>query len=393
MSLARGNSDPETNMFAKTELVGLLASEHADERTDARRRLGITEEDELLPFLTDCLTLYNESLRSAAARVLTLMGDESVLLHFVDALEDRDFHVRYKAGKAILAFDDPRPLIRHIQSYNRERNEDDRSARIDSIQALERLGDERAVPFLIGALYDPDRNVRTAAADALGTMGSERAVSALLWSLEQNYSARVVFAAGRALRRIGGEQAFQGLTERLPFLEAEPWMSAVMALGEIGDERAIPHIVSTLFNKPYGSMREAGLALKKLDDGDLVAELLSDLEDADDQKRECAALALGVMGDSRALDPLARALKDSDCYVVEAAARALGLLGDERAFQPLADSLSHGDYDVRSAAVHALERLGDRRATAALERFIDDKENEWLHWHVGQVIRRLRESD
>ncbi len=393
MKLKWGNSDPETNMFAKTELIELLVNEDPETRRDVMRRLCIAGEDELLTFLRDCLTHHYEELRSAAGRVLAHLGDDTVLFHFVNSLEEPDFRMRYKAEKAILAFEDSRPLVRHIRSYIREGGERGRPIRIASIEALEELGDERAVPFLIGALCDPDRNVREAAADTLGTFGSERAVPALLGSLEENYSARVVFAAGRSLGRIGGEQSIRGLSERLPFLDTEPWMSAVMALGEIGDKGAIPHIVESLPDRPSGATRAAGRALKALDDGDLVTGLLSDLESADNRKRECAALALGLLQELRALDPLARALNDSDGYVAEAAAKALGWLGDERAFQPLADALSHSDYEVRSAAVDSLDRLGDSRAVSALERFIDDKENEWLRWRAGQVLRRLRESE
>ena len=113
------------------------------------------EENELLPFLTDCVTHHYEELRSAAARVLTHLGDDTVLYHFVDALEEPDFQVRYEAEKALLAFDDSNPLIHHIQSYIRGGGERGRPIRIASIEALEELGDERAVTFLIGALYDP----------------------------------------------------------------------------------------------------------------------------------------------------------------------------------------------------------------------------------------------
>ncbi|MDE2715785.1 MAG: HEAT repeat domain-containing protein [Chloroflexota bacterium] len=393
MKLIWGDPDPETNMFAKLELVELLTSEDPETRRDVMCRLGISGEGELLPFLRNCLTHQYKELRSATGRVLAHLGDDTVLFHFVDALEEPDFRVRYEAEKAILAFDDSNPLVRHMQSYIRERGERGRPMRIASIEGLEELGDERAVPFLIGALSDADRNVREAAADALGTFGSERAVPALLGSLEENYSARVVFAAGRALGRIGGEQSLRGLMERLSYLDTEPWMSAVMVLGEIGDGRAIEYIVETLPDKPHGAMRGAERALKALGDGDLVTRLLSALEGADNQKRECAALALGLLGDLRALDLLARALNDSDGYIAEAAAKALGWLGDGGAFQPLADALSHSDYEVRGAAVDALERLGDIRAIEVLERFIDDKENDWLRWRVGQVLKRLRESE
>ena len=146
MRLIWGNSDPMTDMFAKTELVNALASDDAGDRTEAIRRLQVTGEDELTPFLADCLTHYYEELRRTAARVLTHLGDDSVLLGFVEALQNPDFRVRYDAAKAILAFDDPRPLVRHIQHHLGLPWDTGLATRIEAIEALGRLGDERRSP-------------------------------------------------------------------------------------------------------------------------------------------------------------------------------------------------------------------------------------------------------
>ena len=59
-----------TNIFAKTGLVNALASDDAGDRTEAMRRLQITDEDILIPFLADCLTHHYEDLRRAAARCI-----------------------------------------------------------------------------------------------------------------------------------------------------------------------------------------------------------------------------------------------------------------------------------------------------------------------------------
>ena len=154
-----GNSDLETNIYAKTELVELLASEDPEMRTEAMERLGIAGEAELLPFLSDCLAGSNDRLRSAASRVLTDLGDDSALLRFIDDLASSDRSVRYNAHQAILSFDDPRSLIQHMQRYLRNDGLEKSGERRDAIGALDELGDERTVPFLIGALYDPERNV------------------------------------------------------------------------------------------------------------------------------------------------------------------------------------------------------------------------------------------
>lgn len=193
MRLVWGNSDPETNIFAKTELVGLLSSEDPETRREAMRRLGIAGEDELLPFLSGCFAHSNNRLRSAAARVLADMGDDSVLFSFIDALASADHSVRFDAERAILAFDDPGPLMQHFMC---NQGEEKRGERMDAIEALGELGDERAVPFLIGALYDGERKVRALAARVLGKLGDDRAVPALLRRLTGDWDRGVQMSAG-----------------------------------------------------------------------------------------------------------------------------------------------------------------------------------------------------
>ena len=101
MRLIWGCYDPKEDLFAKIELVSLLASEDAEARAEAMRRLEIAGEDELLPFLMNCLTLNHGRLRSAAARVLAWMRDDSVLLHLIDALADTNVRTNtYSVGAA-----------------------------------------------------------------------------------------------------------------------------------------------------------------------------------------------------------------------------------------------------------------------------------------------------
>ena len=384
MKLIWGNFDPQTNMFAKTELVELLVSEDPETRTDAMRRLGIAGEDELLSFLSDCLAASYDKLRLAAARVLKDMGDDSVLFRFIDDFEASDSGGRFDAELAILAFDDPRPLIQHMQHFMRNQGEEKRGERMDAIEALGELGDERAVPFLIGALYDGERNVRAEAASVLGRLGSERAVPALLGRLTGDWARRVKLSAGFALGDIGGEEALEGLLQKLPYLSSDAWLAAVDALGRIEDRRAILQLLRSLPMYRNMDIRSAELTLQKLDDGSLVTRLIDDLENGDDKERQCAALGLSLLGDSRAIEPLMKALKDSHIFVAAAAAYSLGELGGDRALQALIEALAHDNQYVRSAVVKSLDRMGDTRAIGALEKLIEDAQG---------ALERLRRQE
>lgn len=210
MRLIWENYDPRKNMFAKTELVGLLASEDVEARKYAMRELEITSEEDLLPFLADCLMHYYSALQSAAADVLVHMGDQRVLFHFIHALASDDMQTRYKAAEAILAFDDAPPLIRHMQRYLRRRDGEESKA---SIEALGELGDERAIPCLIEALDVGDDDIRAAAAKALTRFRIGRFNVFPPEMLRRSWRVRNVNPAGQDLRRIAVIDRPDGLKE------------------------------------------------------------------------------------------------------------------------------------------------------------------------------------
>ena len=146
MRLLWGEYDPRTDMWARVELVRYLASEDPETRAEAMRRLEIAAEDEILPYLQDCLTHRHYLLRSAAADVLVQMGDDSVLHHFIDALADRAPNVRQMAGWAILEFDDSPPLVRHMQRLLRRQDCDESLVNIDSLEELANSGTSAPFP-------------------------------------------------------------------------------------------------------------------------------------------------------------------------------------------------------------------------------------------------------
>ena len=211
MRLLWGDYDPKTDIYAKIELVEFLASEDLGVMTEAMRRLEIAVEDELLPFLRDCLTHNDNRLRTAAARVLVRIGDDSVLRHFIVNLADPASHVRQKAEWAILAFDDSPPLVRHIQRLLRRQYCDESLVNIDSIEELARLGDERVIPCLIEALHvGMSDEVIAAAVKALGRFGIECDEDTHIESLGEEWRRRSRNLSGPALTPIYGDSGISG---------------------------------------------------------------------------------------------------------------------------------------------------------------------------------------
>lgn len=211
MRLLWGDHDPRNDMWARVELVRYLSSEGPELRTEAMRRLEIRGEDEILPYLKECLTHNDYRLMSAAADVLVRMGDDSVLHHFIDALAAPAYQERQRGQWAILEFDDSPPLVRHMQRLLRRQYRDESLVNIDSFEELADLGDERAIPCLIEAFSAAmSDEVIAAATRALGRFGIECDEDTPIEPLRQEWRRRSRNLSGPALTPIYGDGAAQG---------------------------------------------------------------------------------------------------------------------------------------------------------------------------------------
>ena len=273
MTLLWGDYDPKTHIWVRIELVRVLSSDDDEDREQAMRRLGIVGEDELLPYLADCLTHYNNHLRSAAAGVLVRMGDDSVLCHFIDALADPAFDVRQKAEWAILAFDDYPPLVRHMQRCLRRRFRDESLVNIDSMEALEELGDARAIPCLIDALDVGSDEVLAAAAKALGRFGIECDEATPIESLREQWRLISGNLSGSALGPIYGDNGPQRQKGEKPSLMNDDNTVSVKLedLCEIGE--AVSTMMHDLDN---GKLNYLAIEIRKIHE--VVEKWVSDKE-------------------------------------------------------------------------------------------------------------------
>jgi HEAT repeat protein len=121
-------------------------------------------------------------------------------------------------------------------------NEKDRAVRINLINGLGRLGNDDALPFLLGLLKDRDQLIRTEAALALSRFNSEAAYNELLNGLAQkaakdDYLIRQYTA--EALGKMADRRSMQPLITALKDTNAFVRAAAATALGELGDKRAV----------------------------------------------------------------------------------------------------------------------------------------------------------
>ena len=330
--------------------------------------------------------------------------------------------VRREAAEALGKIGDARAIEPLIAALKAEHKNDYRT-RLNMIDVLGDLGDSRAIPALLELAADDTDDQRVWAAYSLAKLGERRAIPFLLSALEHRYNRELVL---RGLRHLRSIEAVIPLVRILKEEQVNSnksallWLEVVDTLGAIGDPRAVDALLNWKSNedaKRYYLFSHDGIARRftpRVVDAltacgqQAVPTLVSNLLESRGLE---AALALGKLGwtpgtdDERLAYALARGewveaarvgaialnslllelgfelvnerwvnrsgafgngdIDGKETKKIIAIAKALGVIGDARAVEPLKQILSSdlrglwisGNSSIRAAVSDALELL------------------------------------
>lgn len=285
--------------------------------------------------------------------------------------------------------------------------------RLNALEDLARIINDRSIPYLIMALEDENEQVVDFGVQLLTRVG-EPSINFLIPELDSRFE-RTRLAVIRAL----------GGVWRLPFLVAlgdrdrSRRLNAISRLGDLQDERTVQPLVAGLKDKDPYIRKETLKTLRMIGDPRSIRPIIHMLNDSNHNVRVEAATVLrgfGVqtigllltafketngtvqrevvklLGDFRdplALDSLIAALGNGDFEVRMRVASSLGKMG-EVALEPLLATLSdtNKDWAVRGDAAKALGELGDERAVGLLLNAFED-ENVYIRRMVAEALGKL----
>jgi HEAT repeat protein len=301
--------------------------------------------------------------------------------------------------------------------------------RANAARALGRIGNPRAVPFLVRLLGDPDGRVRRSAVEALGRTGDERSAGAVLAALE-DIQTEVQREAVGALTRFG-VRSTDPIHHALRHAHNKYVLRAMIAtLGEIGDVRSVPEIVRYVGSTYFVVRAAAVKALVKFGERAIpeltavldfnrsdVRPLLADAEKALKKRTggcfppEClrAIRALAALEDHRAIDVLKRIAAAGGAETAVEAERALFRIGTAAwqrcsalvclreighpsALPHVMRSLDDPSSNVRLEAVRALGRVPGPGRPARLARIATAEADPYLRAEALEVLRQTGES-
>lgn len=271
--------------------------------------------------------------RSSAVEELVDFTDPRAAAYAVqEMLNEPDAMVRSAAIEVLRQ-------TRALEMWRRDLRRGSFRAKLQAIEALGRVGDERAVDELVEVLGDDDPDIARAAARAISVRDVDYACQRLSDALASP-SRRLAETAAAALVHLG-EEAFDCLMAQLVSLHPQARRLAAEALGSIGGENLKHVLLPLLGSEPDPEVRSAvAVALSRVDGADAVAEI----------------------------QRLARS--DPDWFVRARAYSLLAELGVEGAVPFLLEGLSLFEPDLAVFSEHGHEveayTLGTRRVRRAI---------------------------
>ncbi len=258
-------------------------------------------------------------------------------------------------------------------------------------QALEKIGDRKAVPHLLVALSDSDPDVRIASVLALGTFNDPETyvnIADLLDDVEIN----VRVSAAKTFEKIHSPSTISYLVEAL--YDSFWWLgredailillSAIASFGKL----AVDELKEAINAKDPTVRRYAIGLLRPLREPRIIGALEMAFYDTNYDVAESALEALLEFGED-SLPILSEALVSPNIWIREKTVWGLGEMGGEQATIYLLEMLSDEADSVRKATIGSLTKLKDPRALPTLRAISQNRENREIAKLARQAVAAI----
>jgi HEAT repeat protein len=375
--------------YAATFLCQYLSNENIGTRNLAAELLTSLGR-QAVPALAEKVFDADHDVRKFAVDILGTIRDGSAAEVIIKALSDESLNVVCSAAEAL-------GLLCHHHAVDELAATYDRcvDARPQVIEALGRIGDNRAIPLLVKALDESDPVVVFTAVEAMGNIRT-RDVEPYLRNLLKREDSALQEAIVSSLIKLA-HSTDHSVLEDLPAVQLQSCLTRAVKTGDkqtklfaIEELRtwetpaAIDLLLSALADpdedvalkakeiltitatsateKISHALRAAPpqLACNLLDmiaatgNSRFVHDVVPLVGDTDDDVRERAASTLGKIGDAQVTPILVRMTSDHVGHVRSAAFKGIGWIGGDEALDALFAGLDDPYPDVRQAALGAI---------------------------------------
>lgn len=273
--------------------------------------------------------------------------------------------------------------------------------RVDAIQVLSHIIDEKAIASLIKTLGDKDKDIVREAKKALRTMKTHsiKPLSSALYS--GNWRIRNEAAQLLSNKDFGISGKLAIIAHDLASKNFQKQISASGALNCL-DAEAIEPLVETWKEMANGPTPEIRISSEQIIDalGNIgpaaINGLIKIIQIGDWPARKRAIQALGRIGDNRAIDTLLHALKDKNGYVRREAVNALGSFGNTQTVDALINALEENPSEFLKETQNwirqeIIEALGKIKGTKAISFIITELANSdhYINDTAAKTLKNL----
>ena len=256
--------------------------------------------------------------------------------------------------------------------------------------ALGKIGDTKAVNFLIKCLQNEEDTVRTSAAQGLGSCNFsaitaveredtiKRAIEALIHTISDEEDTVREYVSdtlsGFGEKAVGPLISLidKGVITDIPkneltsYYPSDVLCSMVEALAYTESKNAVDTLIKVLHKSSFTVYNRKDKVLAEIKGWDLL------------KSQTTAARGLGLIGDKRAIEPLNKALELDDMDVRLEAACSLGLMDDSNGIKILVTEYKAAKKTNRSRCKNLLEKIPPKKVGAVLENLeLYDDAEEW----------------
>ncbi len=338
----------------------------------------------LLLFLKD----KSNDIRSFSAYELGNFNDSLVIDTLIGLLNSDSTSIKGDIIRSLAKIGNPKALP-YIIFYTSDTNEGNREC---AIEALDSFDDDLAFNTLISFFNDKNKKIREIAANTLFSSRNKKILPFLINCLQTEQNSRILIEAIFKIQYFDPDKAREILPALLNHPDADVRALTIDALTTL----KVPpsrHFYETSLKHPNPEIRVAAIQGLESETDSIAINLIRPyLHDPNSDVRTTALSALGYLGDSKIIPQLIDVLSQEKLkhQTYTSAIEALADINDSLSIQTIIQCLQHSNKIIQESAIVTLGELGEKTAVQPLIQYcLEDSE---LNYKTVQALESIGDS-
>ncbi|MBN1354759.1 HEAT repeat domain-containing protein [bacterium] len=324
--------------------------------------------EDIQDILFDSMRDNNYRIRSASAKMIGKMGDQTVVPRLLHLLTDESWIVRSSAEEALsyLPAEIAIPAFRGILSSAIG----DPALHKHLAHVISRY-DHPETEVLLVRMYEKaqDEELRACLVECLAKNTGETSLEKIFSALKDD-SWIVRKNAIKALRSMDENTVISKCSQAISDPNRLIHMAAIEILIRIGNTKVVDAMTQTLQDGTVVGRINAINVLVGIHSEESLALVVAALNDSNIMVRNRAIESLAIVHSNDVIDLLKRCLKSKNWNLRLGAIKTLGMIASSEAVDILENLLKENHVSIRLAVLEELTRIGDRRSIRLVMQYI-----------------------